>query len=76
MYHGAGERESPPLPPAQLGDEPVLQLPVLELKHAEEARDLCLEGNSIEHILARVLIGKISHLSFGLRLRLSTLLYQ
>ena len=51
MYHGAGERESPPLPPAQLGDEPVLQLPVLELKHAEEARDLCLGPDSIEQNL-------------------------
>ena len=44
MYHGAGEGESPPLPSAQLGHEPVLQLLVLELQHAEEARDLCLEA--------------------------------
>ena len=42
VNHGAGEGEPPPLPAAQLGDEPVLQLLVLQLQHAEEARDLRL----------------------------------
>ena len=43
VYHGAGERESPPLPPAQLGDQPALQLLVPEMQHGEETRDLDLD---------------------------------
>ena len=43
MDHGAGEGEPPPLPAAQLGHQPPLQLPVPELQHAQEVRDLGLE---------------------------------
>ena len=43
MDHGAGEGEPPPLPAAQLRHQPPLQLPVPELQHAQEVRDLGLE---------------------------------